>query len=74
MLPSRGQPFPLGATPTDGGTNVAVSSEVADAVPVDGTRTRIDVYAPTIGSDPLNRAITGWATGENVGCPDMTKN
>jgi hypothetical protein len=47
---------------------------VADAFPLDGNRTRLDVYAPTIGSDPLIRAITGWATGENVGCPDMTKN
>ena len=47
---------------------------VADATPVDRARTRIDIYAPTHGADAMIRAITGWATGENVGCPDMTKN
>ncbi len=47
---------------------------VADATPLDGNRTRIDIYAPTIGSDTLIRAVTNWATGENVGCPDLTKN
>src|SRR5512146_1551732 len=45
---------------------------VADATPLDRGRTRIDIYAPTRGADTLIRAITGWATGENVGCPDMT--
>jgi hypothetical protein len=46
---------------------------VADATPLDRNRTRIDIYAPTMGSSTIIRAITGWATGENVGCPDMTK-
>ena len=32
MQPASGRPFPLGATPTPEGLNVAVSSEVADAV------------------------------------------
>jgi hypothetical protein len=47
---------------------------VADAFALDASRTRLDIYAPTVGSDPLIRAVKGWATGENVGCPDMTKN
>ncbi len=47
---------------------------VADATPIDRSRTRIDIYAPTRGADAMIRAINGWATGENVGCPDMTKN
>jgi hypothetical protein len=47
---------------------------VADATPIDRNHTRIDVYAPTMGADTLIRAVTGWATGENVGCPDMTRN
>jgi hypothetical protein len=47
---------------------------VADATPIDRTRTRIDIYAPTHGASAVIRAVTGWATGENVGCPDMTKN
>jgi len=46
---------------------------VADATPIDRNRTRIDIYAPTIGTTTMVRAITGWATGENVGCPDLTK-
>jgi len=47
---------------------------VADATPLDRSRTRIDIYSPSIGATTIVRAITGWATGENVGCPDMTKN
>jgi len=47
---------------------------VADATPIDRNRTRVDLYGPTRGADALIRAVTGWATGENVGCPDMTKN
>lgn len=44
MLP--GSPFPLGATPEDGGTNFAVASGVADAVTLcllnsAGTETRL---------------------------------
>jgi hypothetical protein len=46
---------------------------VADATPLDRNRTRVDIYAPKMGSTTIVRAITGWATGENVGCPDMTK-
>ena len=47
---------------------------VADATPIDRGRTRIDIYGPTRGADAIIHAITGWATGQNVGCPDMTKN
>jgi hypothetical protein len=46
---------------------------VADATPIDRSRTRIDIYAPTHGANTVIKAITGWATGEHVGCPDMTK-
>jgi hypothetical protein len=47
---------------------------VADATPVDKGRTRIDVYAPSMGAgEVMVRAIKGWATGENLGCPDLTK-
>src|SRR5580693_5751537 len=34
MQPLSGRPFPLGATPTSDGLNVAVSSEIAEAVEV----------------------------------------
>jgi len=46
---------------------------VADATPIDNSRTRIDIYGPSVGTDTLIRAITGWANGDNLGCPDMTK-
>jgi isoamylase len=48
MFTPRGRPFPLGVTPTDDGLNVAVQSEVADAVEfclfeADGTERRIEL-------------------------------
>ena len=46
---------------------------VADATALDAKRTRIDIYGPSMGADVIVRAINGWATGENLGCPDMTK-
>ena len=46
---------------------------VADAYPVDKNRTRVQMFSPSIGYDVLIRAIKGWASGENLGCPDMTK-
>jgi len=46
---------------------------VADAFPLPGNRTRIQTYGPSKGYDVLYRAVRGWASGENVGCPDMTK-
>ena len=47
---------------------------VADAYPVGENRTQIDMYRPSMGYGVLIEAIKGWATGKNVGCPDMTKN
>ena len=46
---------------------------VADASPVTQTKTRIDLYRPSIGHGVLIQAVKNWATGENVGCPDLTK-
>ena len=57
-------------TPPPGGMYFVV----ADATPVDRGTTRIDIYGPSKGANAIIQAITGWATGENVGCPDMTKN
>jgi len=45
---------------------------VADVYPVDPKHSRMEMF----GSDNdhvLGRAITDWATGKNLGCPDMTK-
>ncbi len=48
MDTQRGLPFPLGATPAEGGTNFAVSSEIAEAVEVclfdaDGNEERVEL-------------------------------
>ena len=55
--------------PPAGGTYILV----ADAYPAAANRTRIQLYGPSKGYDVLYRAIRGWATGDNLGCPDMTK-
>jgi hypothetical protein len=46
---------------------------VADAYPLGSNRTRIQLIGPSKGHDVIYRAINGWATGENMGCPDLTK-
>ena len=46
---------------------------VADASPITQTKTRIDLYRPSMGHSVLIQAVKNWATGENVGCPDLTK-
>lgn len=47
---------------------------VTDAYPLGKNRTRVEMYRPSIGHDVLIKAIKGWASGKNVGCPDLTKN
>jgi hypothetical protein len=46
---------------------------VADAYPLPGNRTKVQMLAPTKGQDVVIRAIKAWASGENLGCPDLTK-
>ena len=46
---------------------------VIDAIPASKNKTRIDYYGPSIGVDNITKAIKGWATGKNMGCPDLTK-
>ena len=46
---------------------------VADAMPIDAGRTRVEMYRPSMGYKPIIKAIKGWATGDNMGCPDLTK-
>lgn len=46
---------------------------VADAYPLNDGRTRLELFGPSRGYDVLIRAVKGWASGENLGCPDMTK-
>lgn len=46
---------------------------VADAYPAGNNRTRIELFGPSKGHDMIYEAIKGWASGENLGCPDLTK-
>ena len=55
--------------PPEGGPYIIV----ADAYPLPGNRTKVQMLAPTKGQDVVIRAIKSWASGENLGCPDLTK-
>ena len=46
---------------------------IAEATSLGPGRSRIDIHGTKVGADELIRAVTGWATGQNLGCPDMTK-
>ena len=46
---------------------------VADAYPVDAKRSRLQIIGPSKGYDVIWRAIIGWATGKDLGCPDLSK-
>lgn len=46
---------------------------VTDAYPVDSNHTRLEFFGPSKGYDVLIRAVKDWASGANLGCPDMTK-
>jgi hypothetical protein len=46
---------------------------VADATPLGSTTTRVDFYGHSMSGDVLPKAVTGWATGQSLGCPDLTK-
>lgn len=47
---------------------------VVDAIPLGKKKTKVDFYYGTIGNGLILQAVKGWATGENPGCPDLTKN
>jgi hypothetical protein len=47
---------------------------VVDAHTVGGSRTRLQWFDVTAGQDFLLDAVKGWATGQNMQCPDLTKN
>jgi hypothetical protein len=55
--------------PPPGGSYIIV----ADAYPLPGNRTKVQLIAPTKGQDVVIRAIKGWASGESLGCPDLTR-
>jgi hypothetical protein len=46
---------------------------VVDAIPIGAKRTKILVYRSKFVQKGLINAIKGWASGENVGCPDFSQ-
>ena len=46
---------------------------VFDAFKLGNNKTRIEYYGPSVGQEAMIKAIKGWASGKNVGCPDLTK-
>src|SRR6267154_5223015 len=63
----RGAVIEVGAPP-DGAYRV-----VLEANPIPAQRTRIDLYTKSIDDNLLRRTLRGWAQGDNLGCPDLTK-
>lgn len=46
---------------------------VVDASALRGRRTKVDIYGPKYGHSTMLKAIHNWATGRNMGCPDLAK-
>ncbi len=63
----RSEVVEVGAPP-DGAYRI-----VLDATPLSAKRTRIEIYTWSTEEDLLRRAMRGWARGDNLGCPDLTK-
>jgi len=45
---------------------------VVDAIPTGKNSSQVVMYRASVGNKTLNKAILGWAAGENIGCPDLT--
>lgn len=46
---------------------------VIDVVPLSKNISQITMYRPSKGREVMVKAIKGWASGNNIGCPDLTK-
>ena len=45
---------------------------VVDAIPTGKNSSQVVMYRASVGNKTLNKAIRGWAKGDNIGCPDLT--
>lgn len=45
---------------------------VVDAIPTGKSSSEVVMYRSSVGNKTLNKAIRGWAKGDNIGCPDLT--
>lgn len=68
QLPEGSATFVVGEMPEKG-----FYLFVADAISAGKNKTRLDLYYSSFGADTLTRAVKNWATGENMGCPDLTQ-
>ncbi len=64
---NRSEVVEVGAPP-DGAYRI-----VLDATPLAARRTRIEIYTMSVDDSLLQRTLRGWARGDNLGCPDLTK-
>lgn len=46
---------------------------VFDVIKLGKNKTGVEYYGPSRGFDTMTKAIKGWISGKNVGCPDLTK-
>ena len=46
---------------------------VADIRRLGPRKTHVHVYYDRFGADLIFTTVTGWATGKNTGCPDLTR-
>ena len=46
---------------------------VVDATPTGKNKSQVTMYRSSIGNEALIKAIKSWASGKNLGCPDLTK-
>ena len=44
---------------------------VVDAIPTGNNSSQVVMYRASVGNKTLNKAIRGWARGENIGCPNL---
>jgi hypothetical protein len=45
----------------------------AEATALGPSRSKVVIHGVRVGADELIRAVTGWADGHDLGCPDMTR-
>ena len=46
---------------------------VIDVTGIGKNKSRVEFYRPSIAYQNVVEAVRGWATGKNIGCPDLTK-
>jgi len=58
----------IGTPPKNG-----VYQLVVDVFPAGAKQSRAVIYGPSMGLGTMIKGVKGWITGDNIGCPDLTK-